>query len=344
MEVLEIKNFERTRISVLKGLATMCIIGAHCASTQSENVFVKESEQLLSILGGIGVIVFFTVSGMLFHYEKYSIKEFFIKKVFNLIVPWFISGTAVYLYVYLRKPPISFVSWINYIIGNGSYLYYMTLLMIFYLLFFFIKPLRSRVSLIICEAVTLVSILFFYDKIFISPYLNVFNWIGFFALGISINQNKKAFTKIFEFIKRFSGIILSLYVGFVIYLLIFTKAGGFWGILSAPSCIFGALCLVFVANFIVKNRGEVHLLSTIGDNSLFIYLWHMPIAGIVAKVMDTGVLSYLLIVRPLIVLVIMLLSLYVAQKVLGGNKVLSLMFSVKFKPKNLEFKVERTHR
>ena len=342
MEGKTINSYLKTGISSVKGIAIISVICAHCGSVQAENVIVKESVQLLSILGGIGVLVFFTVSGMLFHYDKYSIKEFFIKKVFYLIVPWFISGTAVYLYVYLRKPPISFVSWINYIIGNGSYLYYMTVLLLFYLLFFFVKPLRSRVSLIICEAVTLVSILFFYDKIFISPYLNVFNWIGFFALGINIKENKKTFVKIFEFIKRFSGTVLLLYAVFVIYLLIFTNTGGYWGILSAPACIFGALCLAIIADFIAKKQWRTDFFCTIGDNSLFMYLWHMPIAGIVSKVMNIGFLSYGVIFRPVIVLAIMLLGLCIAQKVFAGNKTLSLMFSVRFKTKkDLMFKAER---
>ena len=111
-------------IYYIKGLAILSVICAHCNSVLNhEAEFVNKCSLILQNIGTLGVICFFVISGMLFHYRKGHIVVF-LKKRFNYIcIPWFISATCVYLYVYLRMPPLSVSSWINFVLGNGSYCY-----------------------------------------------------------------------------------------------------------------------------------------------------------------------------------------------------------------------------
>jgi peptidoglycan/LPS O-acetylase OafA/YrhL len=50
----------------------------------------------------------------------------------------------------------------------------------------------------------------------------------------------------------------------------------------------------------------LYLLRNAGENSFFIYIWHMPIAGIVARLMSIGPLQYLTLLRPFVVLVVVM--------------------------------------
>lgn len=57
-----------------------------------------------------------------------------------------------------------------------------------------------------------------------------------------------------------------------------------------------------------------------GAESFFVYLWHMPIAGIVARLMDRDFLREFTILRPLIVLIIILNIVYLLEKIITKIK------------------------
>lgn len=69
--------------------------------------------------------------------------------------------------------------------------------MVFYLVFTFLPFMRTNIAFIVCEIVTVASTISGYQIGELSPYLNVLNWIGYFALGMQItlyadNGNYKA--------------------------------------------------------------------------------------------------------------------------------------------------------
>lgn len=176
-------------IYYIKGLAIISVIAAHCNAISEEgSKFAQISSLLLQNIGTWGVICFFVISGYLFHVS--SSKIFFMKKLKYICVPWVISATCVYLYVYLRKPPVTLLSWINFVVGNGSYLYYLTVLMMFYVIFFAFPFMCTEVAFIICELATAVSVLWFYNIGGVNPYLNPLNWIGYFTLGMQMRKHQ----------------------------------------------------------------------------------------------------------------------------------------------------------
>ena len=58
------------------------------------------------------------------------------------------------------------------------------------------------------------------------------------------------------------------------------------------------------------------MLQDAGENSLFVYIWHMPIGGIVANVFSLGPLVWLVLIRPLVVFAIVLLTYYLMRRLL----------------------------
>lgn len=134
---------EKSYIYALKVFALFSIVSAHCwtiatKTNQINNVF----SSILSQIGSIGVGIFFILSGYLFFKNKRSFSAFFLNKIKTVMIPWILVGTTVYFYVFFRKEGVELNSWINFLLGNGSYLYYLTLLIVFYLMFFILRKTR----------------------------------------------------------------------------------------------------------------------------------------------------------------------------------------------------------
>lgn len=301
-------------IDYIRGIAILSVICAHCnAIINSKNQIVLSFSKILSNFGTTGVLCFFFISGILFRYNG-NFAEFWSKKLIKFIPAWFVSASIVYLYVHLRKPPLSFESYINFIIGNGSYCYYMTILIIIYVIFTILPFMRTRVGLIICIIITLVSVLFFPNIGYISPYLNICNWIGYFSLGYLLGQDifiqfeKKLLNSKLLYIYFLYGILLVIQLWF-------GSPGSYWGGLNALVSWIGAFVVIILG--IHLSRLKVPFLKKFeiaGQESLFIYLWHMPIAGITARIMNINVLVYFVLLRPIIVFIVMIIAIVLAQK------------------------------
>lgn len=312
-------------IDYIKGLAIISVICAHCNSVlDSSNQFAVGSSLLLQNIGTFGVICFFVISGVLFRHPGKDIGRFLKKKVNNIVIPWMISSTCVYLYVYLRKPPVSFKSWINFVLGNGSYCYYLTVLMVLYLLFILIPLMQTNFVLILCEVITIFSTIWFYSIGNINPYLNILNWIGYFALGVQISQNlqiwqkiKKIFCSYFWFWIFVIGEVLIL--GIQLYN---RNGGGYWKGLNVIFCWWGAITLVLLAWQCNKNKSCIvsKIIRQAGVDSFAVYIWHMPVAGIIARIMCIEHFNWFVLFRPVIILAIMLLAFLGAKQIIKRTK------------------------
>lgn len=179
-------------LDYIKGLSILSVICAHCNSvTGSASDFANVSSLILQNLGTFGVICFMVISGILYRVPQGNVGKFFGKKLKTIVIPWIISASLVWLYVYLRKPPLTLENWARFVIGDGSYLYYLTMLMLFYAVFTFLPFMRTKAALLVCQIITAISCLWFYQIGNLSPYLNPLNWIGFFALGMMMASRKE---------------------------------------------------------------------------------------------------------------------------------------------------------
>lgn len=305
------------KIYYIKGLAIISVICAHCNSIPNNiGGFSYVCSLILQNIGTFGVICFFVLSGFLFHYEEGHLKRFFEKKLKYLCVPWLLSATCVYLYVYLRKPPITVISWINFVLGNGSYCYYMTVLMIFYLIFTVVPFMRTNIAFFVCEAITIVSDIWLYQWGDFTPYLNLLNWIGIFALGMQISKNKDFFRKMKNRILQGKWIFTILYIMLFSIQIYRGKGGWYWNGWNVIICWGGAM-MIFIAAHLIKEKSLIgKFLHFMGEYSFGIYIWHMPIAGVVASVMSRSFLVWFVIFRPIIVVGIALCALLCITKLI----------------------------
>jgi fucose 4-O-acetylase-like acetyltransferase len=278
---------------LLKAMAIFCVICAHCPyDTQS---FLS---CILNNLGVIGVPIFFFVAGFFYHAKKYSAKDLLTKKLKTLLLPWIICGLIVYLYVALRKGG-DILAMINFVIGNGSYLYYMTILFLFYILFFFIKDNKWGIL-----SMAIVSLLWMtaqgvYNPLLeiIYPYLNPLNWLLYFALGVYFQYYFKA-EKALDFVERYKWVFIG--VGLIAFIIpnVLQYKFTYWKLLFPVfeiACFMGMLALSTVK----WMQNKVFL--DIGKNSFSIYLLHMPIVGITNLVL----IHYLVYcIRPFFVLAV----------------------------------------
>lgn len=286
------------------------MICAHCNTVEKQTLFFPEiCSILLQNIGTLGVICFFVISGMLFHYQEGKIVSFFTRKVKLICVPWIISASIIYLYVYLRRPPVTIIGWANFVIGNGSYCYYLTILMSMYLVFSLLPFMRTSVAYTTCEILTVISTVWCYKLGELSPYLNIFNWIGYFALGMHISAKKTWFVYYFRKLLKFRRVALILYFIILGVQLYRGSGGGYWHGFNVISCWIGAIALTEIALIIEKNKIPVisKMIQIAGEESFFIYIWHMPIAGIVTKIMCYGFLEHFVLIRPFIILLIVLI-------------------------------------
>ena len=303
---------ERKYIYALKVFAIISIVSAHCFTITNTNKLNILFSWLLGQIGSIGVGIFFIISGYLFLNKKHDIKVFFIKKINTIFLPWIVTGTAVYLYIYLRKGGLGFSSWLNYLLGNGSYLYYLTLLTIFYFLFFY--TLKNKMFILSTIILSILSIVLTAMGLLedINPYLNPLNFIGYFSVGIIIAE-KNNLLNIAKKIANYKLLLVSIYIVLLLLIRSFGVSAGYWGyatLLVQPVAICSVLSLATIG-FIYNDK-----ILQLGVQSFSIYLLHMPVAGVVTFIFNHFDWWILTLVRPLIIIGITIGFIYL-YKLLG---------------------------
>lgn len=285
-EIKDEKKISQT-MYLLKFFAIFSIILAHTRCEDIENDYIRVT---LSIIKALGVYIFFIISGYYFKPEKY--KNFFnlLKdKVIKICIPWFISGAIVYVVIFKT---IKFYCYtkeiINFILGNGSYLYYMTVLLISYIIVYLLP--KRKVTYIILIIINFIVIILLNVNIlpkevdntkfiftYLNPYLNILNWIGVFSIGILINK----YLKLWKWSKK--ELIISNIVFFVIigYIIITKNELSYW---KTITLILGILNFIIMFNATTKIKSK--LLMDIGKKSYSIYLWHLPIVVKISYIID----------------------------------------------------------
>lgn len=190
------KNTEFDEINyiyIIKAFAIFSVVCAHSASIPYN--FGYKNQLISSILnsfGSIGVPIFFLISGYLLNKNKRTFKEFFKRKITSIFLPWIFCETIVWLYVVLRKGGVSFLSWLSFLLGINHSTYYLTVLTIFFVVYFYLNRFNS--FLIITGLISIISIVTTnlgvnnINAMTLTPYLNPINWMLYFSIGIVINK------------------------------------------------------------------------------------------------------------------------------------------------------------
>ena len=248
---------------VLKALAIISAAAAHCIGYT-----MPWAQKLSDLLGTIGVPVFFVLAGLFF--KEHSL-NFWGKKAKTLILPWLIWGMITYLVVHIAdwtRPTI----WqgVRWTMGCGTWLYFVPVLLACFVLF--------RICSADWWSYTLIVAWLFSNGLTIagvaqgigpfSVYQNVFNWVGFFAIGILLRE--KDMMQIVDSIRNWKYIIIALAVLVAVITLWYFKPS-YWTPLSIIFELLYGVLLLYLSAVLYENK----LLVAVGKNTYPIFFAHM---------------------------------------------------------------------
>ena len=199
---MERAQSEKQRVSeaftVSRVLAILSVIVAHTTFPVAEGSVAAD---LLTSLGAIGVVVFFIISGYYFNPAKYGSLGAFLKpKLTSVVLPW----VAMTTFVFVARAAV--MGWADFnlpafglfLVGHGSYLYYLTVLMVCYVAYFYpVQQDRLTVVCLVSVLLTVASLqltafgVWDVSHVGLTDYLNPLNWIGYFCItGLFIHPNE----------------------------------------------------------------------------------------------------------------------------------------------------------
>jgi len=317
------RNLANTDISsifnIAKVFSILSVVLAH--SRLNDGSF---SSALAERIGSLGVITFFFISGYFFNVSKYGVVSFFKKKINSIFIPWLFLGSLVFA---VSSQPKNLMSWFNWIIGNGTYLYYLTILIFCYLIFSFLKRKTIAYFFIFTTIISLflTSFDFFgYSKMQnINNYLNPFNWIGFFSLGYVLKDKAAG---IFYFLNKNVFYILVFYFLFVVASVKVENEYGYFSKLAIPNEILGMIAIFSISTLKIFRRENIIRIS---DFTFTIYLIHFltfPFGRFLVKN------SWTQFINPIIYILICVLLIvtgkYISNK-LGLNRMYSTLIGIR---------------
>lgn len=315
---------ERSAINVMKAVAVLSVIAAHVISFSESNLFSKIVSSLWIVFGKVGVIVFFVIGGFLYKRKANDNKQFWKKKFFRIILPWFFCSMTTYALRVVTGSELSAFGYIKWIFGSDTWYYYFTIYTVFLFifkwfyrrdvaLFFFIGIQILFLTLRTFGITTTLSLGFFTD------YLNPFHWVGYFSLGILIRKYRiDLMIRKRKFIIGIAGVVTSFSFCVLYYREIFT----YFNIISSIFCV-STFILIAAGSYKIANLKIANYIGKIGTYSYCIYLLHMQIVqGFFSKV-PAGIFKILF--SPFIGLAIMLiiiwLGLFICKKLPFGDKI-----------------------
>lgn len=313
--MIDKKEF-KNNIYIVKALSIFSVICAHCCTiSDGSSVWNVFASKLLTSIGTVGIFAFYFLSGYFLCFTRKRTCDFWKQKLFYIVIPWLICGTSVYLYVYLRKDGISLSSWAKWIMGMDTYLYYIVILLVFYLLFYWLR--KNKLLIEIFTVLSLVeNVLLFVipQELFVIkyPYLDPLRFGYMFSLGLLV-ANCGVLPKLLLWCKKYVLLLGSLFIISVVIPAWFKYSYSYFEPWYIPFAVVSFLFLLGLCQYVRAFLKPI-LINT-GRWSYTIYLIHMPLAGIIVhicKSIDNAVITLL---RPIIVITIVYLIVYLIKKI-----------------------------
>ncbi len=121
MESKTIDQKTSDRLWMIKAFAVIAIVACHCTHTvENPGKINQMATSFFNLWIGYGVPIFYLLSGYVFSANA-KFADFLKKKAITVLIPWIVTGTAVWLYVVLRKGGIGFREWFGYLFLRESY-------------------------------------------------------------------------------------------------------------------------------------------------------------------------------------------------------------------------------
>ncbi len=288
---------------LLRSVAILSVAFAHCVYSNTEY------QRITSFVGLFGVPIFLVLSGYYFNAEG-SI-SLFIKKKLKVIIPWIVWGILTYSFMAVRSKGFSIYNLFLWIVGYKTWLYYIPVLIITQCIFW--KFYKSNIFSIIMVITTIISIVVTYalePNIGITNYQNPLNWVGFFASGRLVQNNKE---RIYSIISKSKGLLwmsyLTLSVVFIPIYYFSTIEISYFNIYSFLIETLGSIGLVSICFILAQSsnrRIQDNHIMKIGKNTLIIYFLHMQFGIGIAELFTNllGENPLVIIIQPVLAVLI----------------------------------------
>lgn len=140
----------------------------------------------------------------------------------------------------------------------------------------------NLVSLVLTATGVLAPVIEHYH---ITNYLNIFNWVGVFALGMLLKQLSPE--KLYNFFIRYRFVALGLFAIAVILICVFDVKTGYFSYIGIWLELLGTFAILGVSTIqVFENK----LFYDVSNLSFTIYLVHMMVIGIFDKVYNLHVI------------------------------------------------------
>lgn len=302
-------------IYVIKAFSIFSVLVAHINKINNENFITSIITNWYNLFGIIGVVCFFIIGGYLYNRKEKDGKIFWKKKVKTIIIPWIIAGSITYLMHVIKMHDLNVIGYIKWVLGSGTIYYYLTNYVLFLFLFKYIQ--KSDKLLYLCIALTIVQSILntfnikYFNIPFITKYLNIFNWIGFFALGILIRKYN-----IIDFILTHNKILIyAIIISIILFILMYKYViYGYFHIVSLIYEITNSVIVLYLSYWLLNNK----FFNFIGKTSFCIYLYHIQIVQKICWSLPSNI--FFTIINPFLGLIIMAFIIFVGMKVIEKFK------------------------
>ena len=261
-------------VYILKALAILSVAFAHSVRSDAQIQYISD------LLGGIGVPIFFICAGLYFNStEKPSV--FWRKKLKNIVVPWLLYSLLTFL---VSDRSFTVQGWLLWTIGYGTWLYFVSFLLFYCLLFrIFRQRCMPWLMLGICAISIVLGILGIdiMKVLFKTTYPNPLNRIGYFALGILLRE-KDWLHRITE---KKALLPLSLVLGLTFFALCQFVPKGIIRSTSALFFTFSAIIACYYGAQRLSSTSARNVLMDIGKQTYMIYFLHMQFGNGVSKLL-----------------------------------------------------------
>lgn len=295
--------------SISRVFAIISVVSAHVAVGDDSSVYT-----ILKTAASIGVIIFMILSGYYYNPKKYkSALNLIHSKIKSIIIPWFFMGSILYIWgVVTGLKAINVTDWLLYLIGNGSFFYYMTMLVLCFVIFY-----RTNLILEISSVfITIISVYmtaegkleYVVNVCNITDYLNIFNWIGYFAIGSILKRVSN--DNLLEFFEKTKWIGVIVFILTFSVLSIYNIDSSYFSYMGLPFHIIAAWCIFSISTIKAFDK---KLLHTVSNMTFGVYLIHMVLIALLNDIylMNTA----LQLLSPFIVIIAALLLLYVGYRI-----------------------------
>ncbi len=256
---------------VLKGLATLAVLGIHVAYFYLGNPFGSIEHKGAIFVNNIlrfGVPFFFIISGLLLASPKKgeSWKNFYLKKLKRIFLPYLVISLIVFAFI---QPPFKQSLWLLLTGDTLEPYYFFIVLLQLYFLYPVLRHVKTSLAVQLFVVIgTLLGTILGLNRLYGIPFF--LPYMGYFAFGILFSERLKERAWSFGLKKLALAVI-------ILHLIFFAFFPIYWYNMGS---IYSSACFILLSssrNFWEQKTSLNTMLAWVGKRSLWYYFYHFTI-------------------------------------------------------------------